>query len=71
MSLDDDDDVGDLDDDGDLDDVGNDDDVGDVDGDDDVVQGRVLHRGGGEEAEEPIAPVWSFEHLEANISRTL
>ena len=48
-----------------------DDDVGDVDGDDDVVQGRLLHRGGGEEAEEPIAPVWSFEHLEANISRTL
>ena len=62
MSLDGDDDVGDLDD---------DDDVGDVDGDDDVVQGRLLHRGGGEEAEEPIAPVWSFEHLEADISRTL
>ena len=56
MSLDDDVDVGDL---------------HDVDGDDDVVQGRLLHRGGGEEAEEPIAPVWSFEHLEANISRTL
>ena len=62
MSLDDDDDVGDVDD---------DEEVGDVDGDDDVVQGRLLHRGGGEEAEEPIAPVWSFEHLEADISRTL
>ena len=48
-----------------------DDDVRDVDGDDDVVQGRLLHRGGGEEAEEPIVLVWSFEHLEANISRTL